>query len=186
MITDHKAKSEHKSNLALAIVHSNNSRIFQYILSIKGNDQYPTPIFYNYKQASTDSDKAQLFNEYFYSVYTSTKQQINDCERTASPDMLQDITISETEVFEILTSLDSSKHVESTSVQSYSKTVLHLYSKLFVTCFPQVYNATLSHWNGVPIVWSLFTKPGTSHLYPISTYFLTLYSLQSIVKNCLQ
>ena len=109
MITDHKAKSEHKSNLALAIVHSNNSRIFQYILSIKGNDQYPTPIFYNYKQASTDSDKAQLFNEYCYSVYTSSKQQINDCERTASPDTLQDITISESEVFKILTSLDSNK-----------------------------------------------------------------------------
>jgi len=52
MITE--AKSEYKSNLALAYAHSYNSRIFQY----KGNDRYPTPIFYNDKQASTDSDKA--------------------------------------------------------------------------------------------------------------------------------
>ena len=49
--------------------------------------------------------------------------------------------------------LTQAKRVESTtSVQSYSKTVLQLYSKLFVTCFPQVYDATLSHRNGVPIV----------------------------------
>jgi len=40
MITDHKAKSEYESNLALANAHSNNSRIFQYISSIIGNDRY--------------------------------------------------------------------------------------------------------------------------------------------------
>ena len=42
-------------------------------------------------------------------AFIQYKQQINDYERTASPDMLQDVTISESEVFEILTSLDSSK-----------------------------------------------------------------------------
>ena len=52
MITE--AKSEYESNLALAYAHSNNSRIFHYISSIKGNDRYPTPIFYNNKQASTN------------------------------------------------------------------------------------------------------------------------------------
>ena len=49
MITE--AKSEYKSNLALAYAHYNDSRIFQYISSIKDNDRYPTPIFYNDKQA---------------------------------------------------------------------------------------------------------------------------------------
>ena len=68
-----EAKLQYESNLALAYAHS---KIFQYISSIKGHDRYPTSMFYNEKQATSDSDKAQLFNEYFYSVYTSGNQPI--------------------------------------------------------------------------------------------------------------
>ena len=36
-----------------------------YISSIKGKNWYPTPIFYNDKQVSTDSEKAQLSTNTF-------------------------------------------------------------------------------------------------------------------------
>jgi len=62
-----EAKSEYESNLALTYAHSNNARIFQCTSSIKRHDCHPT--FYNDKQALTDPEKTQLFNDYFYSVY---------------------------------------------------------------------------------------------------------------------
>ena len=66
---------------------------------------------------------------------------------------LQNITISESKVFEIFTSVDSSKACGIDNINPIIlKTVLHFHSKLFVTCFPQVYDVTLSHRNGVPIV----------------------------------
>ena len=165
-------------------MHFNNSRIFQYISSIKGNNWYPTPIFYNDKQASTDSDKAQLFNKYFYSVYTSSKQQINDCERTANPDMLQDITISEYEVFKIFTSVSSSK---ACGISTQSNHIQKLCCTSIPSCLSLVFHnstITLSHRNGLPIVWSLFTKPGTNHLYSIIDLFP--YFVFSPKYHCLQ
>ena len=48
-----EAKSEYESNLALAYVHSNNSRIFQYISNIKGNNRYPTPILSKHQLIQT-------------------------------------------------------------------------------------------------------------------------------------
>ena len=74
MITE--AKSEYKSNLALAYAHSNNSRIFQYVQL-----QFSALIS---KHQRTQT-KPSYSMKYFYSVYTSSKQQINDCKRTAGP-----------------------------------------------------------------------------------------------------
>ena len=68
-----EAKSEYESNLALTYAHTNNNKIFQYISSIKGHDCHLSLMFYNDKQAgSTDSEKALLFNNYFYSVFSSS------------------------------------------------------------------------------------------------------------------
>ena len=89
-------------------------------------------VFCNENQASTNSHKAELFNEYFYSVYTCSNQQINDCERTAGPGMLWKITIYEFEVFEILTCLDSSKvcgidNISTAIVLHLSQVVCHFF-----------------------------------------------------------
>jgi len=70
-------------------------------------------MFYHDKQASTDSKKAQLFNDYFYSVFSSSNQMINDFDSIPNPGSragtLHDIEISHSDVFDILTSLDESK-----------------------------------------------------------------------------
>ena len=71
-----EAKSEYESNLALTYAHTNNNKIFQYISSIKGHDCHPNQMFYNDKQASTDLEKAQLFNDYFCSVFSSRSRDV--------------------------------------------------------------------------------------------------------------
>jgi len=95
-----KAKLEYQSNLALTYAHILIILIFQYISSIKGHDYHRTQMFYNDKQATTDSEKAQLFNHYFYSVYSSSDQLINDYDITTShsSDTLQDIAIFQSDV----------------------------------------------------------------------------------------
>jgi len=63
-----KAKSEYESNLALNYAHNNNSKIFQYICSIKRRENFPANMHCNDISATSDLDKAQLFNDYFHSV----------------------------------------------------------------------------------------------------------------------
>jgi len=76
-------------------------------------------MFYNDKPASTDLDKAQIFNEYFYSVFTCSNPSTTEVDLDTAPTsgILNDVVISEPEVLDMLTSLDS---VESTtSAQNY-------------------------------------------------------------------
>ena len=106
-----RAKSDYETNLALTYSHSNNNRIFQYISSIKGQDHYPIEMSYNDKLASSDSDKAQIFNEYFYSVFSDSNPPIDDIDLEAAPTsaILNDIVISESDVYDMLVSLDVNK-----------------------------------------------------------------------------
>ena len=67
-----EAKSDYESRLALDYAHTNNNKIFEYISNIKGCEHFPTKISYNDDHAFTDPDKAQLFNKYFYSVFTTS------------------------------------------------------------------------------------------------------------------
>ena len=88
-------------------------------------------MLYNDKQASTDSEKAQLFNNYFYSLFSPSGQPINDFDTTLSSDTLQDIVLSQPDVSDILTSLDTSK---ASGIDNISpNTVLHLYYKLHMS-----------------------------------------------------
>ena len=67
-----EAKSDYESRLALNYAHTNNNKIFEYISNIKGREHFPTKMSYNDDHAFTDPDKAQLFNKYFYSVFTTS------------------------------------------------------------------------------------------------------------------
>lgn len=59
---------------------------------------------------STDYDKASLFNKFFHSVFTQSEFQIPPLKDLPVPiDKLSDVSISEQDVFDALTSLDPSK-----------------------------------------------------------------------------
>ena len=53
--------------LNLLIPTHNKIYMIQCISNIKGPDNFPTQMFYNNQQACNDQEKAQLFNNYFYS-----------------------------------------------------------------------------------------------------------------------
>jgi len=88
------AKSEYESNLALIYAHSNNS-------SSQVSKVTAVMQFSNDKQTSTDLKKAQLFNDYFYSVFSSSDQPLNNLDTISGSDALQDIVISQSGVYSI-------------------------------------------------------------------------------------
>ena len=67
---------------------------------------------YNDECASTDIDKAQLFDKYFYSVFSLSLAPVNipeSPESQPSDQTFNDIQFTNCDVFELLTSLDVSK-----------------------------------------------------------------------------
>ena len=64
---------------------------------------------YNDEFAVNDSDKAQLFNKYFYSVFTTPDSIPIKEPPHPSSQSLHDIQFTQSDVFAILTSLDINK-----------------------------------------------------------------------------
>ena len=66
--------SESKSSYETALIRkfgtSNHARIYQYISSLKKQSVLPGIMSFNGITANNDMDKSELFNPYFYSVFT--------------------------------------------------------------------------------------------------------------------
>jgi len=124
-----RAKFDYENNFVPTYAHSNNNRIFQYVSSIKGQDHYPFAMSYNDVLASTDSDKAQIFNEYFYSVFSDGNPPIDDIDLDAAPTsaILNDIVISEPDIYDML---DMKK---ASGININPKLFKNPYFKLFTT-----------------------------------------------------
>ena len=104
------AKMDYESALINNFAFSNNSKIFNYVSSLSKNNQSPTAMYYNGHCSSDSFEKAQMFNKYFYSVFTRTSSPYRTIFENSKPDkLLRTINIHYTEVFEALVSLDSSK-----------------------------------------------------------------------------
>ena len=66
-----EAKSTYESKLVLDYASTINDKNFKHISSIKKLDDFPSKMSYNDEFAVNDSSKAQLFNKYFYSLFTT-------------------------------------------------------------------------------------------------------------------
>ena len=64
------AKSSYESQLVDHFAFNNSYKIFKYIKSIMKTDSLPVVMHLNDKSATSDLDKAELFNLFFESVYS--------------------------------------------------------------------------------------------------------------------
>ena len=83
-------------------------KIHQYIKSITKSNSLPSILKYNQLTVNTDLDKANVFNEYFFSVYTDNSS-CSDLLHPQPPSQLADISITHDEVFQVLCSLNTKK-----------------------------------------------------------------------------
>ena len=84
------------------------SGIFSYISSLKKGDQLPPCVYLNSLSATTDADKADLFNSYFHSVYSPASTCHTPPDIFVSPNITE-VQISIHDTFKVLTELDPSK-----------------------------------------------------------------------------
>ena len=102
------AKLDYESHLVYNFALTNSNKIFRYISLIRGQDGLPSLMSHNNITASNDKEKAQLFNNYFYSVF-SADDNLSTFVSTTSPNTIEDIVITEPDVLDILQSLDVNK-----------------------------------------------------------------------------
>ena len=105
-----QAKSDYETKLIESHQFSNSSAIYSYIRSISNQNVLPSSLYLDDTVAVSDLDKASLFNQYFYSVFTRSTFQLPSFSELKMPtSSLSDINFSELDVFRVLRSLDVSK-----------------------------------------------------------------------------
>ena len=90
-------------------VSTNNNKIFKYLKSITKSNKIPSVMNFESSTANTDQNIANLFNQYFYSVFHDSSSFPNIDDLLPVHNSLSSITISTADVFEALVSLDVEK-----------------------------------------------------------------------------
>ena len=67
-----KVKSEYEDHLVSSFAHSDSSKIYKYIQSHSRNSTFPPTMYLDTIGTTPDFEKAELFNKYFHSVFSST------------------------------------------------------------------------------------------------------------------
>jgi len=106
-ITIQQAKANFEANLVCTFAFCNDSKIFQYIRNITKSAFIPAEVYLDDSSATLDTDKATLFDRYFYSVFSQNAYFLPAFDDM--PPIIDSISITEEEVFNALTSLDSTK-----------------------------------------------------------------------------
>ena len=73
-----QTKTNYEANLIQNFAFSNDSKIYQYMSSICKSDFIPPTVFFKDNTATADSDKANLFNKYFFSVFSQSDFTLPD------------------------------------------------------------------------------------------------------------
>ena len=103
------SKTTHERNL-ISLSAGNTSRVYKYIRSITGSSQLPPTVSLDSSLASSDLDRANLLNSYFHLVFTTNSSPLPPSEDLHLPSTtVNDITITECDVYKALTSLDPTK-----------------------------------------------------------------------------
>ena len=104
------AKHNFESQLIQDLAANNSSRIYKYITTLSSNRQLPSIMYLDDTQASAGFDQAQLFNQYFHSVFTHSSYGLpSPADLPAAETVLSTINISALDVFQALCNLDPNK-----------------------------------------------------------------------------
>ena len=105
-----KAKVLYESKLIHDFAHNTNQKIFKYIRSISRQASIPHTVFFDDRFSTNDHDKANLFNDFFQSVFKSSNIPPPDSNSLPTPPItLDNISITEDDVYIALANLDESK-----------------------------------------------------------------------------
>ena len=110
-ITASDSKHNYENNLINQFSTNRNSSIYKYLSFLTNYSSFPTTMHYNSFSVSTDHDQANLFNVYFFLVFTRDFSSTLNTALDSPPNsnILDNITISPHDVYDALTALDPNK-----------------------------------------------------------------------------
>ena len=94
------AKSNYEQSL---FTNHKDPKLFHYIKSLSKSRSLPTVLKHNTISAESDKEKADLLNNYFFSVFTDSAADLPMFSKLHS--LITDISLNPNEVFEVLNSL---------------------------------------------------------------------------------
>ena len=104
------AKSSFESNLIKSLHSGNSSGVYKYIRSITGSNNLPSTMCLGETATSCNKEIAQLFNEYFHSIFNTTVFELPSVSNLTRPNhFIGDITMSTTDVYDALVALNPTK-----------------------------------------------------------------------------
>lgn len=104
------ARSNYESKLIRNLAANNCSKIFKYVKHLREGGKIPSTTFHGSSKATSDVEKATMFNDYFHSVFTvSDFIQPSQNELPSCVPSLDSIEFTVSDVFGVLSTLDASK-----------------------------------------------------------------------------
>ena len=105
-------KESYERELINIYAQSKNPKLFHYIKTIAKFRSLPSILVNDSVKAVSDEDKAELFNQYFYSVFTDTTTSLPNLEEASIPSTTtSEIILSFEDIFEELRSLQIYKAI---------------------------------------------------------------------------
>ena len=105
-----EARCNYESGLVQEFAFSKPSRLFSHINSLKKHNNFPLSMFLHSDKADTDAQKAELFNRFFFSVYSDASPfpSLSDLPLPLFS-FLESIEFSSSDIYQALSSLNPSK-----------------------------------------------------------------------------
>ena len=113
------AKSRYESQLVQKFAFKNTRPIFSYIRSFTNQSSFPSVMYLNTCQQSSNSGKAKIFNEFFHSVFSDCPLAISPPDTSATPSLCDNISFSEDNVYHVLSHLDVTKAMGIDHIPNY-------------------------------------------------------------------
>ena len=139
-----EARCTYESNLVTNFARSNDSKIYSYIRSLTRHNSLPSVVQHGSVTASTASEKAELLNQFFHSVFNTSLDNCPQDFSSLPSSSLSSIDFSYEDTFLALTSLDSSKAMGGDGIPPHilkhsATALLYPIHHLFMLCLAQSY-----------------------------------------------
>ena len=184
-----QAKANFEAKLVSNFAFSNDSKIFQYVRNLTKSASIPSTIFYDNTSASQDLDKANLFNKYFYSVFSRSTYSLPNFENMPRASVsLDSIYISEEDVYDVLLSLDPHK---ATGIDGISPAILKHCTSVLVKPLHYLFSYAI-HYYSLPSEWQIHCitpifksgdKNSATNYRPISLLCVASKVLERLIYN---
>ena len=182
------AKSTYETDLITNFATNSNPNIYHHIRSSTKSATILPTVYFNDTSASSNTSRANLFNQYFYSVFTPPSLSTNYTNTTPLPSGINAIVFSEDEVYSALNQLDPNKATGINTISpkilkhcalSLTRPLCHLFNLSLTTgAIPQEWKVHLI----VPVYKSA-ERSSVQNYRPISLLCNTSKVLESLFYN---